>query len=230
MIVYQQKLPWDLQAFIRPCGEVIPHNKQVCWRSSMNFITAFIVFVAYTKMGYYTLGQWRFAIKSYLEEQRRLDGQILTLTSRLGFPLGTMMVSIDRGQLPPDGMFPDEMARLRSQYGDSIAYCGKYAVWPGLEKLCLGDKVFKLAVYWACENDVDLAVMIVHPDHANYYRRKGAEIIARIGDTPGLKKAPAVLLAIKPKHSPRIQKAWAEEQERRLASQVKPNAIGQLAA
>jgi hypothetical protein len=178
--------------------------------------SACMVFLAYVKMGYYKPWEVRHALRSYFKEGQRLEGEVLTIGGRL--PVGTMMCSEDKGWLPADDPFPAEMSELRARY-TRIGYYGKFAVWPWLSGLGFGEKLTYLALYWTCERQLDLAVMLVNPSHVRFYKNRfGAEVLSQTNGTIGLDKAPAVLLAIKVTGSEKIQRIWHEELARRTAA------------
>lgn len=161
-----------------------------------NFMCATIVFEAYRRLGYYSLGEFRKAVKSYFAEKEHLGGTVLSV-KKWGLPVGTLMCAKDEGWLPTDLGFPVEMDAIRVLHGDHLGYLGKFAVVPGLQGQGVGMEILTAAVgIWAPKAEVRTFVMMVHPRHVRLYQRFGAVEIARIGGTAGLEKAPAVLLTL----------------------------------
>ncbi len=166
-------------------------------RSFQHIFCAVIVFIAYTKLGYYHPWQIGKALLGYFSEKRRLGGDVLSV-NKWGFPIGTLMCSVDKpGQLPTDTVFTDEMHALRTQYAGRLGYFGKFAVIPSLQGKLVGKQLLANAVTeWSFAHGVEVAVMMVNPAHVGLYRRYGAVEISRTDGTRGLEKAPAVLLVL----------------------------------
>ncbi len=157
---------------------------------------AFIVYLAYYQMGYYSLFGMRKAIIAYFNECRTLKADVLTV-ERNGMPVGTLLCARDHGWLPTDLAFPEAMVGIRDQYRGRLAYFGKFAVLPTMRGRLHGKQLHMKAVSeWSLANDVEAVVMIVNPRHARYYHGVGATEVARTEGTVGLEKAPAVLMIL----------------------------------
>ena len=136
------------------------------------------------------------------------------MVTKFGLPIGTLMCSKDDGWLPTDIAFTAEMQKLRLQYGSLIGYFGKFAVIPWLQGLAVGNQLLERAVTeWALSTGVEVAVMMVNPKHVRFYQSHGAEVLARSQKTKGMEKAPAVLMIIDFRKSPKIQELQTEYKE-----------------
>jgi hypothetical protein len=172
----------------------------------MNFIhrideCADVVFHAYVKQGYYRPGpdSQSNAKMAYLREARELQATVLThiVNDQV---VGTLMCSVDQGNLPTDIKFGPEMARIRQSLGAAkLGYLGKFGVLPGLEDQSIGIKLYTRAVTeWAFAHDIEAIVMVVNPIHERcYIRSMGAQKIGFCEVTADLEKAPAALLLLK---------------------------------
>jgi hypothetical protein len=156
-----------------------------------------LVFQNYHRLGYYRWWGLLNAFWAFFKEKYVLRATVLTVTYN-GIPVGTMMCSVDNGELPVDKIFPDQMQTLRSQYEKGrIGYFGKFAVAPTLHGEEIGMRLIGSAVnWWSLMNGVYAVVMIVHPKHARKYARFGAKELGRVGSVEGMEKAPAVLMSL----------------------------------
>lgn len=155
---------------------------------------AILVFLAYRKMGYYPWSQAKIALGLYFSEKNKLDAEVLTEYLWGFIPIGTLMCSVDKGWLPVDVMFPQEMRGLRRNSA-RLGYIGKFAVIPFLQGKRTGKRLIARAKAWGATSELDHCVVIVNPKHVPYYIKMGFTLIAESNDTtPGLEKAPARLM------------------------------------
>lgn len=171
--------------------EIIRH-----WFSILRLLPcAIIVFFAYAKMGYYPWSKVFSAVGAYYKEKQKLNGHVLVEYLWGFFPVGTLMCSVDPGWLPVDDVFPVNMQQIR-QVDVRLGYFGKLAVLPYSYDKDTGKRLIARAKKWAYEEQLDRAIILVHPRHVPYYLRVGYRKIHLSSHTPGLEKAPAVLLCI----------------------------------
>ncbi len=167
--------------------------------NSIELESAYVVFEAYVQQGYYSADEREKAVETYLTECKMLEASVLNHLEN-GQIVGTLMCAVDRGNLPVDnGDFVSEMIQLRQDLGSiKLGYFGKFGTLPGRECDNVGRKLLIRAVTeWAFIYDVQAVVMMVNPKHVSCYVELGAKIVASVGSTPGLEKAPAVLLVLK---------------------------------
>ena len=119
--------------------------------------------------------------------------------------IGTMSVMYDQETIPPDEVFPDETARVRS-VSKRVAYYGTFAVKTGMWRSgtrSIGIALIREAITRAKADGVDAAIILVHPRHVRLYRALGFEIVGSKDEMPGLGKFPVVMLIS-------MGKAWQE--------------------
>ncbi len=166
------------------------------WEALRLLPCAVTVFLAYGKMGYYPWHHVTSAIGSYYKEKKKLKAAVLVEYLWGWFPIGTLMCSIDAGWLPVDVMFSHEMQNIRRD-GGRLGYFGKFAVIPRLHGKRTGKHLIDSAIRWGRTECLSHVVVIVHPSHVKYYKQMGFTVVSRSHDTtPGLEKAPAVLLVL----------------------------------
>lgn len=138
------------------------------------------------------------------------EPDLATLQARDGRRLvGTLSVRVDGPNgLAADGVFPDEVAALRTQ-GWRLCEFTRLAVEGEQPSKAVLASLFHLAYLYAHRiKSADLVIMEVHPRHAPFYRRMlGAEVVASGRDNPTV-QAPSVLM--------RVELAHIQEQVRRL--------------
>ena len=165
-----------------------------------------VVFKAYVGQGYYYPNQRKKAGKAYEAERQALRATVLVQTKGREV-VGTIMCAEDNFDLPVDRtVFADHMAEIRAELGSvRLGYFGKFGSTPGLEDQAIGRNLLIRAVTeWALARRVAAVVMIVNPKHVSCYARLGAQVVASTAGTPGLEKAPAVLLVLRFAESPQI--------------------------
>lgn len=108
---------------------------------------------------------------------------------------GTISVTIDRGSLPIDAIFSNEVSRTREE-GKKIVYVGKFAssrdVTCGRTALYMMLEVKKIFL----DLQADSCLCVIHPKHLKHYLRFGFKEIAREICMPGLNNAEAVLIVL----------------------------------
>lgn len=112
--------------------------------------------------------------------------------------VGTMSIMYDQGRIPTDEVFPDETAQVRSR-ANRVAYYGTFAVKPGMWRhgtRSVGLALIHEAIRLAKADQVDAAIIIVHPRHIPFYQRFGFKVVAKRDNMPGLEKAPAVMMVL----------------------------------
>lgn len=130
------------------------------------------------------------------------EPDLATLQARDGRRLvGTLSVRLDGPNgLAADGVFPDELAALRTQ-GWRLCEFTRLAVEGEQPSKAVLASLFHLAYLYAHRvKTADLVIMEVHPRHAPFYRRMlGAEVVASGRDNPTV-QAPSVLMRVELSH------------------------------
>lgn len=157
--------------------------------------SAMLVWRMYASRDYYqyTFNGVLTALSDYFTERAAIVAKVV-FVEHADELVGTLMYSCQPGN-KADTEFPEIMQNVRSAHA-KVGYIGKFATNPAVKsdvvcRLLLSTGLRKLA-----EEGCTAIVMIVNPAHQGFYRALGAEVLGEIGETPGLEKAPGVLLVL----------------------------------
>lgn len=106
--------------------------------------------------------------------------------------LGTIMVYFSPKKIP---LFGKEFAELRAK-SSKIAYLGSFATIESCKCTRTSLKMMQEVKKELLARGIESALCIVHPDHVGLYKRYGFVTKASRKAMPGLKNAPAVLIAV----------------------------------
>ena len=152
-----------------------------------------LVFASYGERGYCSVACATETEQYFDQKISSYETLVVQKENRI---LGTMRITLDKGKLPVDQEFPDQMAVVRKQ-GSKVAYYSKFAVdqeyWGSKE---IGIALILEAIRRWKQDAVDKAVMIVHPRHVHFYRLLGFKVVGDSVCAPGLEKAPAVMMVL----------------------------------
>ncbi len=170
-------------------------------------VMAFILLmINYQKKGYVSIvPTWKSMstlacrYRDYMQRVRTLNqdpskGQVV-VAKKHGFVIGTVCVESNPTTLSIDEIFPKQMARLHAS-ALPFVYLGSFAVASSYSCTRLALRMLRYIWSVVINQEIELGICVVHPDHIKCYVRFGFVEIAR-SQMPGLDQAPAALLVVK---------------------------------